>query len=219
VGDADLVGALLAEGEEKANVVGEDGHTALTKATKAHHTAVVRALLFDEAAGADCAIDATSGEGMSALMYASSDEQKALVEEDVEILGLLLEKGADVNQVCGAAAGGQPGSLTGMTTMGIAVMCGCLAVTEALLAHGQVDLHAIDYDGMTAMDHAQSRLVAAQQEGRGGDADAQPIFEALTEAGAPSADQAVYAPVAGGGGGDDVFAPVAGGLGDGGGGV
>ena len=211
MGDADLVGALLAEGEEKANVVGEDGHTALTKATKAHHTAVVRALLFDEAAGADCAIDATSGEGMSALMYASI--------EDVESLGLLLEKGADVNQVCGAAAGGQPGSLTGMTTMGIAVMCGCLAVTEALLAHGQVDLHAIDYDGMTAMDHAQSRLVAAQQEGRGGDADAQPIFEALTEAGAPSADQAVYAPVAGGGGGDDVFAPVAGGLGDGGGGV
>ena len=213
----DLVGALLAEGEEKANVVGEDGHTALTKATKAHHTAVVRALLFDEAAGADCAIDATSGEGLSALMYASIEDKNHVEEEDdVEIVGLLLEKGADVNQVCGAVAGGQPGSLTGLTTMGIAVMCGCLAVTEALLAHGQVDLHAIDDDGMTAMDHAQSRLAKAQQEGQeggGGDADAQPIVEALTEAGAPSADQAVNAPVAGGGGGNEVFAPVVGGGG------
>ncbi|XP_076464923.1 NF-kappa-B inhibitor alpha-like [Babylonia areolata] len=76
----------------------------------------------------------------------------ALMNGHLDILALLLQKGANVNE---------PDGKSGRTLLHMAADAGDLSALQLLLGHSQLDLNALTYSGQTAMSLAHGRQFVA----------------------------------------------------------
>jgi ankyrin repeat protein len=84
-------------------------------------------------------IEAQNSEGLTPLLLAARYWSPSMTSDQLEILDLLLEKGANVNVKM---------MLTNKTTLHLAISHGLLRVTERLLEHG-ADVHSKTREGKT----------------------------------------------------------------------
>jgi ankyrin repeat protein len=111
--------------------------------------AKVRALLQQ---GANSNAANWDGDSLTALMVATQNGC-------VDIVELLLKKGAKVNATAGIVSGAEAHVLTGITALSLAPRSGNLSIVKMLVERG-ADIHAQDSAGRTALAFATTNEIA-----------------------------------------------------------